>query len=77
MQVPMEYNDQINQYSKSDWKFWKNLFLFAACPVIALAHVSAFVLPEASDLEPPPFVQYDHLRIRTKVTVTTNKYLLK
>ena len=35
-----------------------------ACPAIALAHVSAFVLPDANEMDPPPFVQYDHLRIR-------------
>ena len=35
-----------------------------ACPAIVLAHVSAFVLPDASEHEPPPFVPYDHLRIR-------------
>merc|ERR1719259_270237 len=28
--------------------------------------VNAFVLADPSELEPPPFVEYDHLRIRTK-----------
>ena len=43
---------------------WRTAFFVVACPAIVLAHVSAFVLPDASEHEPPPFVPYDHLRIR-------------
>ena len=43
---------------------WRTAFFVVACPAIALAHVSAFVLPDANEMDPPPFVQYDHLRIR-------------
>eukprot|EP00088_Acartia_fossae_P051726 TRINITY_DN5812_c0_g1_i1.p1 TRINITY_DN5812_c0_g1~~TRINITY_DN5812_c0_g1_i1.p1 ORF type:complete len:107 (+),score=22.85 TRINITY_DN5812_c0_g1_i1:32-352(+) len=53
-------------HSDNDWKKWKNAFFFVACPAIVLAHVAAFVLPDEEDHAPPPFVPYDHLRIRTK-----------
>jgi len=53
-------------HSDADWKRWRTAFFVVACPAIVLAHVSAFVLPDASEHEPPPFVPYDHLRIRTK-----------
>ena len=54
------------QHTDDDWKRWKNIFFFGAIPTIVVAHVSAFVLPDESDHEPPPYVEYDHLRIRTK-----------
>ena len=47
---------------------WKNLFFFAAVPVIIASTVNAFYLADPSEMDPPPFVPYDHLRIRTKVT---------
>lgn len=50
------------------WKWWKKLFLFVATPVIILGNINAFVLADPNDMEPPPFVAYDHLRIRTKVS---------
>jgi len=53
-------------HTDADWKRWRSVFFFVACPVIVLAHVAAFVAPDASEHEPPPFVPYDHLRIRTK-----------
>ena len=51
-------------HTDDDWKKWKKVFFFVACPVIVLGHVAAFVLPDAAEHEPPPFVPYDHLRIR-------------
>jgi len=45
---------------------------FAKCPVmftlpvIILGHVNAFGMSDGSEHVPPPFVPYDHLRIRTK-----------
>ena len=53
-------------HTDDDWKRWKNIFFFGAIPVIIFAHVSAFVLPDEADHAPPPYVDYDHLRIRTK-----------
>ena len=49
---------------------WRTAFFVVACPAIALAHVSAFVLPDANEMDPPPFVQYDHLRIRCRTRDT-------
>ena len=51
-------------HTDDGWKMWKKVFFFVGVPVIALGHVSAFVLPDASEHDPPPFVEYDHLRIR-------------
>lgn len=55
-------------HSEDGWKVWKKLFYFVACPVIIVGHVNAFVLPDASEHDPPPFVPYDHLRIRSANT---------
>merc|ERR1711994_399426 len=54
------------EHSADSWKWWKKLFLFVATPVIILGNINAFVLADPSDMDPPPFVAYDHLRIRTK-----------
>lgn len=32
-----------------------------------MGNINAFILPDPSEMDPPPFVPYDHLRIRTKV----------
>jgi len=53
-------------HTDDGWKMWKKVFFFVACPVIIVGHVNAFILPDASEHDPPPFVPYDHLRIRTK-----------
>ena len=58
-------------HTDDDWKKWKKVFFIVACPTIVLAHVSAFVLPDASEHEPPPFVPYDHLRIRYFIKLFT------
>merc|ERR1711913_152273 len=54
------------QHDPDAWKWWKNVFLFVATPVIILGNINAFVLADPEEMEPPPFVEYDHLRIRTK-----------
>jgi len=48
------------------WKWWRKVFFFVAGPVILLGNINAFVLADPEEMEPPPFVEYDHLRIRTK-----------
>ena len=53
------------------YKIWKQGFYFAAIPIIILGHVNAFGMSDGSEHEPPPFVPYDHLRLRSKVTLTT------
>ena len=52
---------------------WKNLFFFAAVPVIIASTINAFYLADPSEMDPPPFVPYDHLRIRTKVQLTLHR----
>ena len=51
-------------HTDDGWKMWKKVFFIVGVPVIALGHVSAFVLPDASEHDPPEFIPYDHLRIR-------------
>ena len=51
-------------HTDDGWKMWKRVFFFVGIPVIVLGHVSAFVLPDASEHDPPEFIPYDHLRIR-------------
>merc|ERR1712113_876457 len=53
-------------HSADGWKMWRNCFLFVGIPVIVLGHVNAFGMSDGSEHEAPPFVPYDHLRIRTK-----------
>merc|ERR1712106_618100 len=48
------------------WKMWKQCFFFVGIPVIILGHVNAFGMSDGSAHEPPPFVPYGHLRVRTK-----------
>ena len=55
------------------WKVWKNLFFFAAVPVIIASTINAFYLADPGEMDPPPFVPYDHLRIRTKVQLTLHR----
>ena len=56
-------------HSADGWKMWRNCFLFVGIPVIVLGHVNAFGMSDGSEHEAPPFVPYDHLRIRTKVRI--------
>merc|ERR550539_890795 len=53
-------------HTDDGWKLWKKVFFVVGIPVIVLGHVSAFYLPDENEHAPPPFVPYDHLRIRTK-----------
>merc|ERR1711892_262828 len=48
------------------WKMWKKMFFLVGIPVIVLGHVNAFGMADESAHIPPPYVPYDHLRIRTK-----------
>ena len=57
----------LSLFTLDAWKWWKNVFFFVGVPAIIMGTVNAFVLADPSELEPPPFVEYDHLRIRTKV----------
>merc|ERR1712111_509 len=53
-------------HDPDSYKWWKKVFFFVATPVIILGNINAFVLADPSEMDPPPFVPYDHLRIRTK-----------
>ena len=64
---------------------WKKGFIIGAIPVIILGHVNAFLMTDGwlfvclfvyiffagSEHNPPEFVPYDHLRIRSKVILET------
>ena len=46
---------------------WKQIFFFVAFPIIVIGNVNAFVMVDGTEMDPPPYVPYDHLRVRTKV----------
>ena len=48
---------------------WKKLFFVGAIPAVIIANINAFVIADAP--EPPEFVPYEYLRIRTKVKIKT------
>ena len=58
-------------HNPDDYKLWKKIFFFAACPIIVLGHVNAFGMGE--EHARPEFIEYDYLRIRTKVQYTVSK----
>ena len=47
-------------------------FLFVAFPIIVIGNVNAFVMVDGTEMDPPAYVPYDHLRIRTKVKEPSN-----
>ena len=51
--------------SEASVKTWKMASL-AVIPLVALLHYQAGLYPGGPHPERPPFVKYDHLRIRTK-----------
>eukprot|EP00092_Neocalanus_flemingeri_P097799 GFUD01124688.1.p1 GENE.GFUD01124688.1~~GFUD01124688.1.p1 ORF type:complete len:203 (+),score=24.46 GFUD01124688.1:85-609(+) len=53
-------------HDQDGWKMWKKIFFLVAVPVIILGHINAFGLTDGTEMDPPPFVPYDHLRLRTK-----------
>ncbi|XP_018319012.1 cytochrome c oxidase subunit 6A1, mitochondrial [Agrilus planipennis] len=48
------------------YKMWKKLTFFVAFPAIVLCAVNCVLEHNRHPHERPPFVKYDHLRIRTK-----------
>ncbi|KAF4528575.1 hypothetical protein B566_EDAN015722 [Ephemera danica] len=48
------------------WKLWRNLSFLVALPGVAVCMVNAYLRVMEHPHEPPPFVPYDHLRIRNK-----------
>ncbi|KXJ77308.1 hypothetical protein RP20_CCG007862 [Aedes albopictus] len=54
-------------HAHGDYKKWKKLSLFVAFPAVGLAMVNAVLqLSSQEEHEPPEFVPYEHMRIRTK-----------
>ena len=51
---------------------WKKIFFFVAFPIIVIGNVNAFVMVDGTELDPPPYTPYDHLRVRTKVKEPSN-----
>lgn len=51
------------------WKTWRSLSFFIALPGIALCMLNVGLGLKESHDEPPPFVAWDHMRIRNKVSV--------
>merc|ERR1719319_82579 len=57
---------QMSGGHEGGWKIWKQATLFVALPIIVLGNVNAFVVADPEAHNPPEFVPYDHLRLRTK-----------
>merc|ERR1712080_516868 len=67
LQTPSRFQGSVRQMSGHDadgYKVWKKAFLFGAVPVIIAGNVNAFILNSPPD--PPEFVPYECLRIRSK-----------
>ena len=49
---------------------WKKFSIFGVIPILVACHYQAGLIPGSSNVDHskrPPFVKYEHLRIRTKV----------
>ncbi|BES95596.1 cytochrome C oxidase [Nesidiocoris tenuis] len=46
--------------------FWRNLTLFVGLPAVGVCMVNTYMAHTSEHHERPPFVKYDHMRIRTK-----------
>ena len=49
---------------------WKKFSIFGVLPILVACHYQAGLIPGSSNVDHskrPPFVKYEHLRIRTKV----------
>lgn len=50
------------------WKLWKKLSFFVAFPAVGLGMLNAYLAhQEHAHEEPPEFVPYEFMRVRTKV----------
>ncbi|KAL3273970.1 hypothetical protein HHI36_015392 [Cryptolaemus montrouzieri] len=64
--VEVEGPSAVSGGHEGGYKIWRNLTLFVAFPSIALCMVHCWLEHSKAHGERPPFVKYDHLRIRTK-----------
>ncbi|KAK9888031.1 hypothetical protein WA026_000313 [Henosepilachna vigintioctopunctata] len=63
--VEVEGPSAISGGPEGGYKIWKNISIFIAVPAIALCMVNCW-LEHKKGHERPPFVAYEHMRIRTK-----------
>jgi len=54
-------------YIADGWKLWRKLSFLVALPGIALCMLNVYITTTPETHEPPPFVAWEHMRIRTKV----------
>ena len=52
---------------------WRILSFVVALPAVGVCMVNAYLKHQEEHHEPPPFVPYEHLRIRTKVIYNLKK----
>lgn len=56
------------------WKLWRKLSFLVAVPGVALCMLNVYLgLDDKEAHEPPPFVAYEHLRLRNKASFTVNQ----
>lgn len=59
-------NDFLLIISAGSGKMWRNASFFVAFPAIALCGLNVYLDHKNHPHEPPEFIKYEHLRIRTK-----------
>ncbi|XP_049873193.1 cytochrome c oxidase subunit 6A, mitochondrial [Pectinophora gossypiella] len=48
------------------YKLWKKVSFFVAFPAVGLGMLNAYLAHQEEHHEPPPFVPYEYMRVRTK-----------
>nr|CAD7605567.1 unnamed protein product [Timema genevievae] len=56
----------INLVAGGGAKLWKRLSFFVAFPAVGLCMLNCYLMHQKETHERPPFVPYEHLRIRNK-----------
>lgn len=64
--VQVEGPSAVSGQHEGGYKIWKNITFFLAFPSILLCGVNCYLSHKNAHHEPPEFVKYEHLRIRTK-----------
>nr|CAD7419879.1 unnamed protein product [Timema poppensis] len=58
-------------------KLWKRLSFFVAFPAVGLCMLNCYLMHQKESHERPPFVPYEHLRIRNKVSRRSQCFKLR
>ncbi|KAJ8953953.1 hypothetical protein NQ318_019196 [Aromia moschata] len=64
--VQVQGPSAVSGQHEGGFKIWKNLTIFVAFPSIILCAVNCYLAHQSGHHEPPEFIKYDYLRVRTK-----------